>query len=350
MRLVGLKFGVLAVAVAAFGPASAQEVTWVYANGYAKNHPQVGVLADEMIAEIQKATNGRLAIRHVPDGSLLKPEEMLKGVAGHVANMGSTPTAFHASALPISATFGGLVDLELGNKLDLDKVASITASFITQADAIKQEYEKRGLKALWFVPTPAYVIVSVAPIEGAGDLSGKKVRAFGNFLPAILEAGNAVPLSVTFSELYTSLQTGLIDGAVTDPAAIVSGKLHEVAKHVTMTGPERGAAAAASGVAYFVNLEDWNKLPADLQAAVEQVCAEMTKRGVVAMQDVDAKALGELEAAGVKIHHLSDADVAALGGKLDSWTTAKRILGEAGLDGEAIVDGYLKIAREEAGK
>src|SRR5690606_39184022 len=106
-----LHAALLAGGVGAFAwSASAQETfTWTYANGYAKDHVQVGVLADELIAKIEEATNGRLKIRHVPGGALLKPENMLEGVRGKVASMGSTVASFFPGQLPISATLAGLV-------------------------------------------------------------------------------------------------------------------------------------------------------------------------------------------------------------------------------------------------
>src|SRR5512139_1384195 len=107
------------VAIGAASPATAQTVQLVYANGYARTHIQVGVVADEWIKRIDAATEGRVHIRQIAGGTLLKPENMLEGVRNKVADIGSTVVSFFPGQIPISATLAGTVDVSLGNKLDL---------------------------------------------------------------------------------------------------------------------------------------------------------------------------------------------------------------------------------------
>ena len=129
MARIRLFAGLLSLAAfGAIAPATAQTVTLVYANGYARTHIQVGVVADEWIKRIDAATNGRVKIRHVPGGTLLKPENMVEGIRGGVADIGSTVVSFFPGQLPISATLAGTVDINYGNKLDLK---GVTAVFVT---------------------------------------------------------------------------------------------------------------------------------------------------------------------------------------------------------------------------
>jgi TRAP-type C4-dicarboxylate transport system substrate-binding protein len=328
------------------GSASAQEtINWVYANGYAKDHIQVGVLADEFIKRVEEATNGRLKIRHVPGGALLKPENMIEGVRGGVANMGSTVVSFFPGQLPISATLAGLVDLNYGNKLDFDALTAITTQLLKDIPEFTGEYEKLGLKAIWFVPSPAYAIISKDPITKLSDFSGKKIRTFGNVLPKLLNSVGAVPLSVAFGEIYTSIQTGVIDGAMTDPPAMLTGKFEEVAKHVVTTGPKQGAYTAIAPVAYIVNLDSWNALPKDIQDAIEKVAADMRPVASATMAKAAAGAFSKLEEGGATVHHITQEETDEWAKKApDSWKLAAGILNDSGLPGDKIVARYKELA------
>lgn len=338
-----------AFALGAFGlsatTAPAQTINWVYANGYAKDHMQNGILGDEFIKKIDEATQGRLKIRHVPGGALLKPENMIEGIRGKVANMGSTVVSFFPGQLPISATLAGLVDINYGNKLDFAGVMTITTQLLNEVPEFSAEYEKLGLKVIWFVPSPPYGIISNDPITKVDEMSGKKIRTFGNILPKLIEAGGGVPLSVAFGEIYTSLQTGVIDGALTDPPAMITGKFYEVSKNVLTLGPELGAFTAIAPVAYFVNLDDWNALPADIQQAVVKVAADMTPVGAAKMTELANGALGNLEKQGVKVHHLSQAETDALAAKApDFMKLAADVLNSNNLPGDKIIARYKELA------
>lgn len=339
----------LCLAASLFGlavqPASAQEVNWVYANGYAKDHPQVGTLADEFIKRVEKATDGRLKIRHVPGGALLKPENMVDGVRGGVANMGSTVVSFFPGQLPISATLAGLVDLRYGNRLDLNGITEITTQLLNDVPEFSGEYEKLGLKVIWFVPSPAYAVISNKPIENLDGFAGKKIRVLGNVMPKLVEAAGGVPLSVAFSEIYTSLQTGVIDGALTDPPAMLNAKLFEVSKNLATTGPGNGALTAIAPVAYFVNLNDWNALPKDMQDAVLSVATDMTAVGSRKMTELAEASIGKLHDQGVEVHHLSAEDTEKLAAKApDFLALAAAELNKNGLPGDKIIAEYRRLA------
>lgn len=294
--------GALTMAAA---PAAAQQINWVYANGYAQNLTQTGVLADVFIKKVEAATGGKLKIRQVAGGALLKPTNMVQGVGGKVANMGASVVSFFPGQLPISATLGGLVDPNYGNKLDLAGITKVTNELLADVPELSAEYEKQGVKVLFFVPSPAYAIISKAPITNLAGFKGKKIRTLGNVLPKLLKAAGAVPLAVNFGEIYTSIQTGVLDGAMTDPPAMLIGKFQEVAKNVITTGPEQGAITAIAPVAYFVNLDDWKSLKPDMQKAILKVAKEMPDIAAAKMEKVSKSTMATLKADGVTIHHLT---------------------------------------------
>ena len=97
--------------------------------------------------------------------------------------------------------------------------------------------EKGGLIGLGYMDAGSRSFYnSVRPVKSFEDLKGLKIRVMQN--PIFIEmvnsmGGNGLPIS--FSELYTSLQTGVVDGAENNPPSYESGKHYEVAKYYTLT-------------------------------------------------------------------------------------------------------------------
>ena len=207
------------------------------------------------------------------------------------------------------------------------------------------EYEKLGLKVIWFVPSPAYAVISNDPVTDLAGFAGKKIRVLGNVMPKLVEAAGGVPLSVAFSEIYTSLQTGVIDGALTDPPAMLNAKFFEVAKNLITTGPGNGALTAIAPVAYFINLKDWNALPDDIQDAILSVAKEMTTVGSEKMTKLADESIGKLRDEGVEIHHLSAEDTEKLAQNApDFLSLAADELTRNGLPGDKIIAEYRRLA------
>jgi TRAP-type C4-dicarboxylate transport system substrate-binding protein len=195
------------------------------------------------------------------------------------------------------------------------------------------------------VPSPPYAVISNDPITDLDGFAGKKIRVLGNVMPKLVEAAGGVPLSVAFSEIYTSLQTGVINGALTDPPAMLNAKLFEVAKNLVTTGPGNGALTAIAPVAYFVNLKDWNALPKDIQEAVLSVAKEMTTVGSEKMTELADASIGKLRDDGVEVHHLSAEDTEKLAQKApDFLTLAASVLTKNGLPGDKIISEYRRLA------
>lgn len=101
------------------------------------------------------------------------------------------------------------------------------------------EHEKLGLKVLGWQDSWGYrnVITTKKEVKKPEDLKGLKIRTIQT--PTYVAALNAMGASATpmaFGEVYTSLQTGVIDGFEHSSAVAFTGKYYEVAKYVTLTG------------------------------------------------------------------------------------------------------------------
>lgn len=340
-------FLAVAALLIAAAPAAAQNL--VYANPLSRGHFQFGVLAEEWIAEVQRATENRVRIRHVPGGSLLRIENMVEGLRGGVADIGSTNVAASARQLPIVATLAGTADMTLGNQLDTVGLAAVFQKLLEEFPQITKEFEDINLVPVVWVPAFTFAIMSRTPVATLSDLQGKKIRAFGPNLPRLLAAAGMTPLSVAAAEIYTSLQTGVIDAAFTTPAAMYSQRWYEQGKNILTTGPRWGAQVLGIGDGYFFNRDSWNRIsPADREI-IRRVSRDFTLAAGKRMQEDGETSLREMQARGATVRHLSEADTAELARRSGDFTkVAEETINGLGGPGTAMMARYRELVADYA--
>ncbi len=86
-------------------------------------------------------------------------------------------------------------------------------------------------KILYIAPWPSTGLWSMEPIKSVADMKGLKVRTYDKNCAMVVEAANGTPYALPFSEVYSSLATGLIDSVITSTSTAVDGKFWEVLKY-----------------------------------------------------------------------------------------------------------------------
>ena len=105
----------------------------------------------------------------------------------------------------------------------------------------------------------------------------------------------AIPTPMAFSEVYSALQQGTIDGLESAAQFFYSLKYHEHAKYLFME--PKGAEITV----FLANLNWLNSLPEDLQRAVRDAAVEITDEANQYARELDAKAVEEMQAQGVTV-------------------------------------------------
>lgn len=343
--LIGM---VLTISFAASSWAAEKKpVELVYASGWPKHHPQVGILAEKWMDKVKEATQGRVKMRGVYGGSLLDSEATLEGVIKRTADAGALVVSYWPGQLKMSTALASTIDLDLGNKLDMKGLVLITRKLYEDFPQFSDEYQKLGITALVWLPSPAYLLLSTKPIEKFEDLKGKKIRAFGVNMPKLQNAAGAVPVSVSTSEMYTSLQTGVIDAVMTDPPNMVANKLYESAKYFITTGPGKGALCSTCAVAYAMNNKSLGQLSKGDQEAIKKASNEISLEGAAFMTEAWEKAVEELKKNGVKVSHLSQAEIDKWAAKCPDWyALSAENLNKEGLPGTKFAERYKALARD----
>jgi TRAP-type transport system periplasmic protein len=215
--------------------------------------------------------------------------EQLQPVSSGAFDMLYTHPVFHAGE-------GGLA--LAADAMEVDPVTRRSSGVWDAIDAFYQEKHNLKMVALMSVSMEGYHIFTKDPLSAEGDLAGRKVRGTPTYFGVIAALG-AEPVVLPGSEIYSALQTGIVDGAGWPAAGMVSMKHYEVATY--RLRPTFGAATQP----VFVNLDAWNGLEAAEQAALLEAGRitelEMPWLGNAIQAEEDA----ELARLGVEIQQLS---------------------------------------------
>jgi len=336
----------IAITILLFAPTAGYSADMIYATGYVENHDSAGIGAKKWFAKVKEVTNGRVNIKGTYGGALLKPDEVLDGLQNKVADFGYVLFGQHPGKLPMTVSLSTLVDLKRGSRIDTRVIYAMTMKLYSEF--LVKEFGALNVKPLIYSCPQPYVLVSKTPVRTLNDMKGLKVRTFGQSLLTMVKAAGAVPVAMSFSELYTSLSTGVVQGAITDPGAIFTGKLHEAAPHLTIFGSKGGAPVSFASVGILVNLDNWNsKISKADQAAIEKMTPEfmMSADWEGWLKNRAKERLEDIRKAGAKIYVLPDDEVLKWANLCpDFLGVAGQDLDKKGLPGTKLVERWKELA------
>ena len=168
------------------------------------------------------------------------------------------------------------------------------------------DMEKAGFKVLAWAVSWGYrnVVTSKKEVKAPADLKGLKIRTIPTkvFVSAINAMGaNATPMN--FGEIYTSLQSGVLDGYEHTASTTISFKFNEVACCIAMTGH------VMDPTVLVFSLAEWNKFSPAEQAVMMKGAKQAEQIVRKMAPEKEAEALAQVKKLGMKVHEI---DVAPL--------------------------------------
>jgi tripartite ATP-independent transporter DctP family solute receptor len=160
------------------------------------------------------------------------------------------------------------------------------------------EAEKKALKilAVWENGV-RHITNNRRPIKLPGDLQGIKLRVpEGKWRVKMFQAYGANPSPMKFSEVFTALQTGVMDGQENPFSQIVSAKFQEVQNFLSLTGHVYTPAYVTTGS------KKWASLPADVRKVLEDTAKEMQAFVYATAEKEESELLAKIKAAGVQVN------------------------------------------------
>jgi TRAP-type transport system periplasmic protein len=268
----------------------AQQAQWTYkyANNLPETHP-MNLRAREMAAAIEQETNGRFDLQIFPNSQLGSDTDTLSQIrSGGVEFF--TLSGLILSTLVPAASINGMgfafPDYDtVWKAMDGDLGAYIRAQ-IAKANLV-------AMDKIWdngFRQTTT----STKPVQTPDDFRGMKLRVpVSPLWTSMFKALDASPASINFNEVYSALQTKVVDGQENPLAIISTAKLYEVQKYCSLTNH------MWDGFWFLANRRAWEALPDDVRGIVAKHinAAGLKERDDVAklnatlQQDLAAKGL-----------------------------------------------------------
>lgn len=289
---------------------------------------------EKVAALVKERTGGAIELALYPLSQLGNARQMIEGTQFGAIECTVMPAAFLGGFNPVVSI------LDIPYIYPSDAAATQSLRDGAFGEALLKSFDSRGMHAVTLWPNGRKSLTSNRPLASVEDLAGQKFRVMDSkILIDQFAAVGASAVAINFSELYTSLQTGLIDGQENPLDTITTMKFQEVQKYLWVT--DHGA------MEDFVlfNAAWWNALSAENQQIIEAAFAEVRPEVQQLKDDAQTAALEAIEAAGVEVTVADDAQREALrAATVDAAREAYLAL--AGAEGEAV----LAIYDEESGK
>lgn len=241
------------------GPARAAEFSYKVATGQSLTQP-INARLGEACKRVQEASSGRLELKFFPASQLGSDTDLLTQVRSGGVEFLNIAGSVISTVAPVAAI------ANVGFAFN-DYAQVWTAMDGALGKLIATQIEKTGAIV---VSKPAdntfrQITSASKPIKGPADLAGYRIRVpVSPIFTSLFKSLGANPTSINFNELYTALQTKLVDGQENGLVAIEAGKLFEVQKYVAETNHIWDP--------FFIlgNRRAFNALPADLQTIVKR--------------------------------------------------------------------------------
>jgi TRAP-type transport system periplasmic protein len=237
--------------------AQTAEFTYKYANNLPDGHP-MNVRAREMAAAIKAETNGRFDLQVFPNNQLGSDTDVLSQIrSGGVEFF--TLSGLILSTLVPAASINGI-----GFAFpDYDTVWKAMDGGL--GAYVRGEIKKAGLEVMDKIWDNGFrqTTSSTKPINGPEDYKGFKIRVpVSPLWTSMFKAFDAAPASINFAEVYSALQTRIVEGQENPLAIISTAKLYEVQKYCSLTNH------MWDGFWFLANRRAWAQLPEDVRTIV----------------------------------------------------------------------------------
>ena len=274
----------------------AESYTFRVAHGASEKHPlhQYIVMYRDILA---KKTNGKVKIQIFGNRKLGGDKDVLLGVKAGTIDSGLVSSVLFALIVRKSSFDALQLPFVVSN---YDNLAKMLTS--GPAERMLGSLDDIGIKGLGFGEAGLrHFLSSKGPVTTLAGFKGLKTRIVPVPLhKAVWQGVGANPVGIAYGEVYTSMQTKVIDAVEFNASSVLAENLHENAKHLSLTGHYFWPLVMIHNKAKF------DKLPKNIQAAMLAAGREATIKHVHFVRDNEASTLKALKAKGVNIYQFKD--------------------------------------------
>lgn len=257
------------------------------AHGLSETHT-VHIAMTEFAEQVEAGTEGRIQVRILPNGQLGSENENMEQLMADVISMTKVSAPGLATYNEAYHTFG------------LPYIFDDTENFyhVMDSEAMRDFFlstESDGFVTLTYYTSGARSFYTKeTPIRTPEDLKGLKIRVQDmKSQTDMMKALGGIPVAMAYGDVYTSLQTGIIDGTENNETALTTGKHGEICK-VFSTDQH-----AMIPDVLVMSAETWNRISPEDQLVILDAARASTESHKIAWDAAIEEAVQEAEAMGV---------------------------------------------------
>ncbi len=268
--------------------AAAPEFSYKLGIALAPTHPTTAGL-QAACAAILKESNGRLSIEVFPSSQLGSDTDMISQVRSGAIDFVSTAGLIWGTLVPVASISGVGFAFPgydaVWNAMDGDLGAHIRGAFAKANLFPQSKIWDHGFRQ---------VTSGARQIKTPQDLAGFKIRVpLSPALTSLFKAFGAAPTGINMAEVYTALQTKIVDGQENPLTILETQKLYEVQKFCSLTSH------VWDGFWLVANLRTWNALPEDLRQLASKTFDAHALMQRKAIDSLNTRLREELKAKGM---------------------------------------------------
>jgi tripartite ATP-independent transporter DctP family solute receptor len=300
--------------------APAQQTRIRVAHATATSHP-FHIYAEMFKQAAEKKSGGKLQIQLFPARQLCDDRQCLEGTVAGTIDASLVSTVIYPLVVKKPAFDALQLPFLISSYENFAKLATSPA-----VQSMLDDLSTVGLKGLAVGEGgQRHFLSSKGPVQKIADFKGLKTRIVPVPLhKAMWEATGAAPVGIAYGEVYTSLQTKVIDAVEINVSSVEGENMWEPAKHFTYTGHYFWPFAFAMNKAKF------DALPADLQKVMSEAAREIVGPQVMAAKADEEKQSASLRKKGVQFYKFSEMPQMRERMKpiIDQWIAKDRLIAD----------------------
>lgn len=274
---------------------STQKYTFRVSTNHPAEHPMTEAL-HVFAKEVNERTDGQVEVKVYPAAQLGEETEVIEQAQQGILEFVRVSAGNMSGFAPMMDIFSVPFIFR-----DADHYWKVLNGGI--GEEIFKDLENKQLKGIVYYDGGARSIYnSVRPINKPEDLKGLKIRVMpSQVMIKTIEAFEAIPTTTTFAEVYSALQTKVIDGAENSPISLLTMKHCEVAKYFSLDEHMRIPDMMV------MSLKKWNEMPEDIQQAIMDAAKASQEYQIKAWAKFEEETMEELKTQGVEINTVNQA-------------------------------------------
>lgn len=259
--------------------------------------------------EIESKSDGRLELQLFPASQMGGQREILEGIKLGTIDMGLGDHGYLATYVPEY----GLFDLPYLFR-DYDHVTAVLNGPVEEQIS-NQLVEKHGLRHLgWMAAGFRGILTTEEVNDPLSTLKGLKIRVpESDVLLKTFTLLGAAPTPMPFGEVYTGLETKIVDAVEGVPESLYSAKLHEVTKTFINTGHTQVS------IGPVISEKVWNKIPEDLQKILVESLQSAMMKSTQEAKAINQQSVEEMREYGITIIEVSEEEMEQMKNMVSSY-------------------------------